>query len=246
MMIKISLIDILKNILIMVPHIKRMARLTHKTGIMNDTRTSLLRASDLLKIMQEHSIKEGQVVEFGPGKTGDTIIALSESERVSRAFAVDTEKYFSDDYWFNNGVEFLYRNSHSLPEKSVDLVYCYDVLEHVNDPESFLNEIKRITKKNGVIFLSWDLRDHLHIDNEEEWFDMHKYSKAIWNLQMSNRSSYVNRLLFNQWIDMFSKCGLDVYVIVKLLSDTARAGYYERTGNKIDATYRVKALLYPN
>jgi len=58
MMIKISLIDILKNILIMVPHIKRMARLTHKTGIMNDTRTSLLRASDLLKIMQEHSIKE--------------------------------------------------------------------------------------------------------------------------------------------------------------------------------------------
>jgi hypothetical protein len=93
--------------------------------------------------------------------------------------------------------------------------------------------------------LSWDLRGYLNIDNEKKWFDMHKYSKTIWSLQMSNRSSYVNRLLFSQWMEMFSRCGFAISVIETLSSNIAQAGYYERMGGKVDATYRAKVLLRP-
>ncbi len=36
-----------------------------------------------------------------------------------------------------------------------DIVVCTDVLEHVQDSTQVINEIKRIVKKNGIIFISF-------------------------------------------------------------------------------------------
>jgi SAM-dependent methyltransferase len=243
-MLNFSLIDVLKNILILVPYIKSKAKLMHKTGIMDNTEKALSRAAELTSVMKDNSVDEGRVVEFGPGKTGDTIIELSKNEKISRAFVVDTERYFPDDFWLNNGIDFLYKDSSMIRSDSIDLVYCYDVLEHVRRPMSFLREIKRIIKGNGVFFISWDLRDHLNINDEKKWFDMHKYNKTIWNLQMSNRSSYVNRLLFSEWIKIFENSGFTVSIVEILSSNIAQSGYYESTVCKIDPIYRAKVILY--
>lgn len=40
-----------------------------------------------------------------------------------------------------------------LPGKQFDIITMWDVLEHVNDPKMFLNEVSRILKDDGVIFI---------------------------------------------------------------------------------------------
>jgi hypothetical protein len=96
-----------------------------------------------------------------------------------------------------------------------------------------------------MIFLSWDFRDHLHLGNEKDWFDMHKYSNFVWNLQMSNRSSYVNRLIISDWIKMFQSAGFEISMIERLESTVASNAFEVKYGFKIDPTYRAKVLLRP-
>lgn len=46
---------------------------------------------------------------------------------------------------------FVRGDAHALPYKNnfFDVVYCLEMLEHVNNPELVLREIKRVLKKNG-------------------------------------------------------------------------------------------------
>ena len=156
---------------------------------------------------------------------------------------VDMVNYFTDDYWHSSGIEFLYKDSSSIQKSSIDFIYAYDVLEHVKRPILFLRELRRIIKIDGKIFLSWDFRDHLHLGEEESWFDMHKYSNFIWNMQMSNRSSYVNRITIGDWVEMFEEAGFDISMIATFESTVASNAFEIKYGVAIDPTYRAKALL---
>jgi glycosyltransferase involved in cell wall biosynthesis/2-polyprenyl-3-methyl-5-hydroxy-6-metoxy-1,4-benzoquinol methylase len=41
-----------------------------------------------------------------------------------------------------------------FPERSFDVISCADVLEHARDPKAFLDEISRILKDDGVVYLA--------------------------------------------------------------------------------------------
>lgn len=41
-----------------------------------------------------------------------------------------------------------------IPSKSVDAVISFEVIEHVNNPQKFIKEIKRVMKKNSICILS--------------------------------------------------------------------------------------------
>ena len=244
-MLRLSMIDILKNILILIPWIKSKAKKSHRTGILNNKELVEDRVSELIGVMSDSPFSNASVIEFGPGQTSDTIIALYQHKKFSSASVVDVVNYFTDEFWRKAGIEFLYKDSNSIKKNSIDFVYSYDVLEHVKHPESFLMELRRIVKTDGMIFLSWDFRDHLHIDNEEDWFDMHKYSKIVWDLQMSNRSSYVNRLTLKNWIEMFESAGFKTSIIETLESTIASNTHERKYSSNIDPTYRAKILLRP-
>lgn len=244
-MLRVSIIDILKNILILIPWVRSKAKKSHRTGILNNKETVGNRVDELIEMMGDHSFSNASVIEFGPGQTSDTIIALYKNKRFCKASVVDRVNYFTDDFWRNLGIEFLYNDSSSVQNNSVDFIFSYDVLEHVMAPEFFLRELRRIVSEKGLIFLSWDFRDHLHLDNEENWFDMHKYSKIVWDLQMSNRSSYVNRLIFKDWIKIFESAGFKISKIETLESIIASNAFEIKYGRKIDPTYRAKVLLRP-
>jgi ubiquinone/menaquinone biosynthesis C-methylase UbiE len=244
-MIKISFLDVLKNFLILIPWVKNRAKMYHKTGILNNKDMVDARVIELIGVMRRNSIKDASIVEIGPGQNSDTIIRLFNNTSVSKAHAVDIIKYFSDNFWRNSGVEFLYRDTQSIQMNSIDLIYCYDVLEHVKHPDLFLKELRRIVKVSGIVFLSWDFRDHLHLNNEKKWFDMHKYSKIAWNIQMSNRSSYVNRLILREWIELFESSGFKISMIETLESNIASNSYEEKYNSRIDPTYRAKVILKP-
>jgi len=244
-MFRLSIIDILKNILIQIPWVKSKAKKFHKTGILDNTEMVQNRVDELFKMMGDSSFSNASVIEFGPGQTSEIINALYKHKRFCKASVVDMVNYFTDDFWQNLGINFLYKNSYSVQKGSVDFIYAYDVLEHVLAPELFLRELRRIITAKGMIFLSWDFRDHLHLENEENWFDMHKYSNISWNMQMSNRSSYVNRLILSDWIKMFESVGLEVSKIETLKSTIASNAFEIKYGRKIDPTYRAKVLLRP-
>jgi ubiquinone/menaquinone biosynthesis C-methylase UbiE len=244
-MIKLSVKDVFKNILILFPLVRFVAKKSHKTGILNDNDLVDARVNELVALMSKNSIKNSSVIEIGPGQNSDTIARIFNSTNVSKAYAVDIIKYFSDDFWRNSGVDFLYGDTKSIQMNSIDFIYCYDVLEHVKHPDLFLKELRRIVKANGMVFLSWDLRDHLHLNNEEMWFDMHKYGKIVWNLQMSNRSSYVNRLTINKWVEIFESSGFEIPMIETLESNVASSSHEEKYNFKIDPTYRAKTILKP-
>ena len=244
-MFRVSIIDILKNFLILIPWVKSKAKKFHRTGILNNKDMVGNRVDELIEIMGDSSFSNASVIEFGPGQTSDTIIALYKHKRFCRASVVDMVNYFTDDFWRNLGIEFLYKDSSSVQKNSVNFIFAYDVLEHVKEPELFLKELRRIVRADGMIFLSWDFRDHLYLANEERWFDMHKYSRIAWDLQMSNRSSYVNRLTLRDWIKLFESVDLEISKIETLESAIASNAFEKKYGRKFDPTSRAKVLLRP-
>jgi ubiquinone/menaquinone biosynthesis C-methylase UbiE len=237
--------DVLKNLLIKLPWVKSIAARSHRTGIMNDAYLTNQRVDELSNILEKNKVYNATVLEIGPGQSSNTIVNLLNNGIASKAYVVDIIKYFSDNFWSNLSVEFLYMDTQSIQMNSIDFIYCYDVLEHVKHPDLFLKELRRIVRVNGVVFLSWDFRDHLHLNNEKKWFDMHKYSKIAWNIQMSNRSSYVNRLTLREWIELFESSGFKISMIETLESNIASNSYEEKYNFRIDPTYRAKVVLKP-
>lgn len=55
-----------------------------------------------------------------------------------------------------------------LKDQSVDIIFCYEVIEHIFDPLAMLREIHRVIRPNGLVFITvpnrWTLYDyHYHL-----------------------------------------------------------------------------------
>jgi ubiquinone/menaquinone biosynthesis C-methylase UbiE len=48
-------------------------------------------------------------------------------------------------------------NTHAidLPDESIDIILCFDVLEHILDYKSIIPEWQRVLRKNGKVFIWW-------------------------------------------------------------------------------------------
>ena len=55
-------------------------------------------------------------------------------------------------------INFLVTDAHKLPfnNNTFDLVICYETIEHVIEPKIILQEIKRVTKKDGRVIIAMD------------------------------------------------------------------------------------------
>lgn len=50
----------------------------------------------------------------------------------------------------------------SFKDNSIDIVFCIAVLEHVPNPEKVVSEIRRVLKKDGVVYLSFPFIQGFH------------------------------------------------------------------------------------
>src|SRR5690606_1509140 len=68
------------------------------------------------------------------------------------------------------GQKFIQADGESLPfeDNEFDYVICNHVLEHVDNPEKFLNELARVAKK-GYIETPSLIGEHLHPKESHRW-----------------------------------------------------------------------------
>jgi SAM-dependent methyltransferase len=214
------------------------------TGIRDNSEEVLTRTQLLKGIVSSHNLTVGCCVEFGPGQTIEILSKLKKELCFKRVIAVDIENYFSMGEWAERDLEYVdYSELSSLSNSSVDLVYGFDVLEHVRNPDLFLGEVSRILTDDGVAYFSWDLRDHLHLDTEELWFDMHKYNSSLWWWRMSNRASFVNRLMKNDWLELFESHKLNPLSVTLQESELASRKFKEQHDVSLDPTFRMTAIM---
>ena len=63
---------------------------------------------------------------------------------------------------------------------------------------------------------------------------------------MSNRTSYVNRLQIDQWIENFELAGFKIVSIKNLESPLAAATVLEKYGCKVNPVYRSEVIIKVN
>jgi SAM-dependent methyltransferase len=100
-----------------------------------------------------------------------------------------------------------------LPSASVDIVYTYDVLEHL--PETvivdLLLEAKRILKPGGAMASVIDPGDHyVTVDPTLSRVNFLRYPEWIWAPLVKNKISYHNRLREKHFLDLFAAHGASV------------------------------------
>lgn len=84
------------------------------------------------------------------------------AEKASRVTAVDhdseTIQYALRRYPSKN-IEYLLADAERLPFKneSFEIICCFEAIEHFKYPDQCLNQVKKILKKNGLLFLSTPL-----------------------------------------------------------------------------------------
>jgi len=66
-----------------------------------------------------------------------------------------------------------------FPDNSFDIVTALDVIEHVKDDIKALSEIKRVCKKNGIIFLIIPAHQWLWSSNDIAYHHWRRYSKKM-------------------------------------------------------------------
>jgi SAM-dependent methyltransferase len=96
-----------------------------------------------------------------------------------------------------------------LPDRSVDLVTCLDVLEHVDDDARAMGEIRRVLRPGGWLMVTVPAFPHLWSDNDEFARHRRRYRKAglrrllagleIQQLGYWNALMYPPMLAFSAW-----------------------------------------------
>jgi SAM-dependent methyltransferase len=89
-------------------------------------------------------------VGCGPGRSSQYLSAFGE------VVSIEYDKYCCEFASEKTGLKIINGSITELPfaDKTFDLVCAFDVIEHVENDQLAVSEIKRVAKENGVIFIT--------------------------------------------------------------------------------------------
>ena len=136
-------------------------------------RSSLKFTNNLLK-----ENKDWKVLDIGCGYTAN-------ENATTLCDVIDLQKEYPDK-------QFVKLNSKNLPfrDKEFDFVIASHVLEHVENPEFFINELQRISNK-GYIEIPTTLEDNLVFENKKD---------HLWHINFDDDN---NKLNINKKVQVF-------------------------------------------
>jgi SAM-dependent methyltransferase len=203
--------EILQNLLMGIPIVKKIAWKKHTTGINNDPEKAHLLWEQIKAV---RTPENKTVLEIGPGRT-DLLLYNAKKEGAESVHALDVYLYLDTKILESNGIGYNVYKGKSMPFKDgyFDLVWSNDTFEHIKHPEIMLNELYRVLKTDGIVIINIDLTDHYTKGNDESLlFNCLKYPEWLWRLMTSNRSAYVNRIRYTEWLNLLRKAGFHIIV----------------------------------
>ena len=110
------------------------------------------RAAEILTLPGAASFR--QTLEFG---CGDGMVSASLAQMGRTAIAVDISPARFDKRAIDAGVDFRICDAADIgvPANTIDCVFSYNAFEHIADPYAVLAEMTRITRRGGLIYLSF-------------------------------------------------------------------------------------------
>jgi SAM-dependent methyltransferase len=112
-----------------------------------------LHFSEILLAVKKYSSQvNGVVLDVGAGKSP------------YRRFFKNTKKYIKLDNHYYPGIDIAADITKKIPLQSntIDSVVCFQVLEHINNPQKAIDEIHRVLKPQGICLLTTHMAAPLH------------------------------------------------------------------------------------
>lgn len=138
-------------------------------------------------------------VGCGPGRSSEYL------SKFGKVTSIEYDKFCCEFAAEKTGLEIIHGSITELPfnDKSFDLVCAFDVIEHVEDDQLAVNELKRVTKNESLVLITvpafmslWSHHDVINhhfkrykIDEINKLFDLDNDGRKVFD-------SYFNFLLF--------------------------------------------------
>ena len=124
-------------------------------SLVNDSNNLGYKDRTLIKILNDYGISNKNCLDIGPGsgrwinflkkQKSKNIYAVDISDKVIDINKTNCDKIFKLDFE---------KKKIPLPNNSIDLIICLEVLEHLRQPDHLLKEIMRLLKKDSIAVFS--------------------------------------------------------------------------------------------
>ena len=183
------------------------------------------------------------------------------------------DKYIDMDAERYSGIvidrPFVNADGEKLPfkDKSIDFVYCSHVLEHIPNPEVFIEELERVGKRGVIItphgdsekldprkmhlWYIWNKNDKLIIKQKHQWNEYFELSRYYYNITTSKEYTKLilkNWTLFNVVYYWEEKIDYEIiqdhdFDFSKFNMGFIEDNFINKRRNKIPIKYHVKSLI---
>lgn len=152
----------------------------------------------MINLVEKYYVKFSLPLKILDVGCGDGVLPflLSSKFKSSNIYGIDPSKEaieFALTYAKSKNLIFLNGSAYKIPfeDNFFDCVLSSDVIEHLDDVEQYLNEIKRVVKNNGRVIISTPIRITKAPEDKEhviEWF--HEDFKEVIKLQFADTTFY--------------------------------------------------------
>ena len=144
----------------------------------------------LQNLAEKYNNSSSRIIELGSGTN-----ALAHKHIFSKA------QFAATDLKICEGIDFTVdiTDAKNLPDNTYDLVICMNVLEHIFHPQSAINEMHRILKKDSELFLVTPFLFPVH----DPPFDFYRYTEYSLKAMLKDFQSVSTQKVF-----LFSKYSL--------------------------------------
>lgn len=99
------------------------------------------------------SYRKKKIIDIGSG-SGDFLIHLKKKWKYAKLYGLEPSDKMSEK--FKDKDVIIYKNviEDFKPKKKFDLVTCFELFEHVYNPNIFIKSLNNILSKNGLLYLS--------------------------------------------------------------------------------------------
>jgi SAM-dependent methyltransferase len=105
-------------------------------------------------------------------------------------------------------------------QKEIDFIICFEVFEHIREPENFLQQFKKLLKPGGKILITSLSGDGLDIKYLKENADIVAPPQHLNFLSVNGYRSIFSRLGFSN-TEIITPGKLDVDIVINKVNDTA-------------------------